>query len=161
MRRPLALGWWVRLERSSGKEKTMRRRFLLVFTAAIIVGIASPAWAQSSDESDSRDRGGLHVSGGGVFGYVGGSGSPSGTITGPGGARRSQAAAGVSAPVRDPMPSAVQGGVVSKAPLPVQPEAEVEAEPAASVRLSPLTWLIAALMLAGFVWLYRKLPKAS
>lgn len=142
----------------------MRRRFVFALTAALVLGIGGPGWAQSSDDRDgSRSQGGLHVSGGGVFGYIGGSGSPSGTIRGPGGSGSSAASdrgrdVAPAAPAAEP--TAVQGGVVADVPLEAEPAPDAE-QASSGARVTPLTWVIVALMFAGFVWLYRRLPTGA
>ena len=121
----------------------MRAR-LLVLLVAVAACAASPAAAQSGAEAPTKGDGGLHVSDGGMVGYVGGSGSISGTVRGPGGSGGSGAPAPKPA-VADAGPSAITDGKVTPARISV-PDAS-DAIPARSE--SP--WrgpLIAAAMLA-------------
>jgi hypothetical protein len=106
----------------------MRLRMLLVLPLiALVTVLATPAMAQSTGGESSSGDGGLHVSGGGVVGYVGGSGSISGNVRGPGGGSSSRA------PTRapDPGPAAVTDGVVEPAELPIV-ESPVDATNASS-----------------------------
>lgn len=131
----------------------MLRRSVYLLAACVAVVLAAPAAAEEAGSDRPSGDGGLHVSGGATFGYIGGSGSPSGTIRGPGGSGA--------------------GGNVAPAPAepetPPQPEPAAEVEPAAppaedaeeassGARMGPLSWVVAALMTAGGFWLYRKLP---
>jgi hypothetical protein len=90
------------------------RPFLVLFVAVLITAFAYPALGQSTPERPQRSDGGLHVSNGGVFGYVGGSGSPSGRIVGPG----RGGGGGGSAPAqeaKDVSPNSLTGGSVGPA----------------------------------------------
>jgi hypothetical protein len=52
----------------------MRARLLVLLVVAGVLTV-SPALAQSGAEAPTKGDGGLHVSDGGMVGYVGGSGS--------------------------------------------------------------------------------------
>lgn len=125
-------------------------RILLLLAACFALAFAAPAVAQDEGQNAARSDGGLHVSGGGTFGYIGGSGSPQGEIRGPGsGGGGAPAAPAAEAPAPAPQ------DVAPAEPAP----AEEHAEPASSgARMGPVSWAVAAVMALGGFWLYRKLP---
>jgi hypothetical protein len=128
----------------------MRVGFILTLAIAFMVAVAGAASAQSSQPS-----GGLTVCCGGSFGYVGGSGSVSGSIIGPGGGASGRSVArGPVARSAQPAfaPTALVGGVVRPATLPVSTE---KVRTAASRR--GLSWLLVGLVLAASMLVYRKL----
>jgi hypothetical protein len=132
----------------------MRVRGVILVAAALLVAFAAAAGAKEPRKPPSD--GGLHVSGGGVVGYVGGgSGSISGNVTGPGGGRSS----GIE-PAVDTKPTAIDGGVVSKTRLPaegVQTTSASQAPDASGLAL----WVLAVLGAGAMIWLYRRRPVRS
>lgn len=139
----------------------------LIFGLAIPILTAGPALAQSSDRE--RSDGGLRVSGGGVAGYVGGSGSVSGTITGPSGtgpsggaARRAPARAPASEPAKveeDPGPTAVTGGVVVPVRIVPRHGELVATTSTASAPHELFAGALAAIIVAGLVLYFRSRPE--
>jgi MYXO-CTERM domain-containing protein len=133
----------------------VRARLVIALVTVFFVALAGVAGGQ---ETPRRPRkGGLHVSGGGVVGYVGGSGSISGNVTGPGGGGSTG-----TQPVVDDGPSAVEGGVVSDVPI---PPVDRDSRPASSKETSSplvvLLWALAVLVAGAAIRLYRRRPLAS
>jgi hypothetical protein len=124
------------------------RGFFFGLAIAFVVAVAVPASAQSSQPS-----GGLTVCCGGSFGYIGGSGSVSGSVIGPGGSGRSVARAPVARPAPAFVPTAVVGGVVRPTTLPVS----TENVRTASSHRSAVPLVLVGLVLAGSMFVYRKL----
>jgi hypothetical protein len=117
----------------------MPRVVLVVFV--LVIGLAAPAFAQSdAPEGD----GGLHVCCGGMVGSVGGSGSISGTVRGPGAPARASNPAPAKA---DTAPSAVTDGAVAPAKIEPADESLNEA-PTAATGSAPNGPLLAALIVA-------------
>ena len=137
---------------------TLMRRVLPLLVAVLIATSAYPAQGQSAPQQPRRGDGGLHVSNGGVVGYVGGSGSISGRVVGPGGG------GGGSAPAQeaeDAAPNALTGGSVAPA-VDARGEADDSAVRASSSTSTP--WLPVAagtaLGLLLLVFLTRRLRPA-
>jgi hypothetical protein len=116
----------------------------------LVLVTALPAIAQSSQPSN----GGLTVCCGATFGYIGGSGSVSGSVIGPGGGG-TRSVSRPTAPRPVILPTALTGGLVRPAILP----AINEPVRRASSHTSAVTWLLASLVLVATVLVYRKLPR--
>jgi hypothetical protein len=125
----------------------MRFRLLLFGVVALSIPLAGSAAGQTApDQPARRGDGGLHVSGGGVVGYVGGSGSISGNVVGPGGAQNTATRPAVS----DSESNAVLGGEVAPPQKPAH-EVDTGVEQTASKRSGlpiPIVVLIGVALLA-------------
>ena len=134
----------------------MRGRLVVVGLFAFTVLLGAPAFAQ-----DTEGDGGLHVSGGGMIGTVGGSGSVSGTVRGPeggGGASRPAPASVVKADPADQL-NAVTDGDVKPATIAERPAQPLDATPIASSSSMPamlLTVLIPSIVAAGVFYAIRR-----
>src|SRR5438132_14171368 len=133
----------------------MRRVSLCVLAVAFVVTAGLPALAQNSDAPSSA--GGLTVCCGATFGYIGGSGSVSGSIRGTGGDGGSPSRAAVARPAATAGPTAVLGGLVRPASLP----AVASTVTPAAARRNVVPWVVAVLVLLGSVFVYRRLPRAA
>ena len=132
----------------------MRLVSLCVLAIAFVFAAGLPALAQSSDAPSS---GGLTVCCGATFGYVGGSGSVSGSIRGPGGDGGSPSRAEVARPAATAGPTAVLGGLVRPASLPaVAPTVTTTA-----AHRNVVPWVLAVLVLLGSVFVYRRFPRTA
>jgi hypothetical protein len=133
----------------------MRGRFVLITAASFALLGPLPALANPSDAGTGAQRdGGLHVSGGGVVGYVGGgSGSISGNVRGPGGSIGSSRSGPA---VSGAEPTAVQDGIVQKLRLEVPRERPLGATNTSSRMSDTVTWLGVALVIVGVVLLSRR-----
>jgi hypothetical protein len=128
---------------------------------ALMTAGATPAGAQSTPQQPTSGDGGLHVSNGGSIGYVGGSGSISGTVRGPGGGDRRGSSAPKRAVTPKPDgPSAVTGGVVEPAEAGVLRPQSVENAKDASSLTGPM--LAAGMVaLACAVLFVRRRPSGA
>jgi hypothetical protein len=131
----------------------MRKLALITVAVALASVAGAPVLAQSSSQAPRRDGGGLHVSGGGVVGYVGGSGSISGNVTGPGGSRPRARSTAVS-PASEP--NASKDGVVTPARITVEKAPRSKPVKASNATPLPLVIVLGSLAVAAFVLLGRR-----
>jgi hypothetical protein len=131
----------------------MIRRALLAVAVFFALATGPGALAQSG-EAPSGD-GGLHVSGGGTVGYVGGSGSISGTVRGPAGGRGRPSGPAV-APA--PAPNASKDGVVAPArQAKVAKEVKTDAAPVSdTMSMVPFAVVVAASIIAMALFIRRR-----
>lgn len=133
-------------------EVVMRLRVLFFLVVALSFPIAGPAEAQSPDrpsQPSQRGDGGLHVSNGGMVGYVGGSGSISGNVVGPGGTQDAAAEPAV----EEGEPNAVMGGAVGPAQKATREvdDSTTQASSTGSNLLFPVFALLAVALIAFVV----------
>ena len=121
------------------------RRLTLLCCVALIALTSPTAVGQTSNRQPNGD-GGLHVCCGGSVGYVGGSGSISGNVVGPGGGGGGQRAA---APATDVQPNAATNGSLEPA-LQIRDSSAEKSTPAASktsIPYIPIAAVLGALLL--------------
>jgi hypothetical protein len=121
------------------------------------IPLTGAVFAQTADQPAQRGDGGLHVSNGGMVGYVGGSGSISGDVVGPGGS------SGGSTKPADAEPNAITGGSVAPLEETAQ-EQRVDTTPARSPNDGAMNLFIGFAVLVGIALLVlsvRRRPRTA
>lgn len=139
--------------------KLMRVRALGLMIAALVI-MSAPAALAKMPQQPSGD-GGLEVSGGGIAGYVGGSGSISGSVRGPSGGPGGSVPSGE--PTAEKAPSVLNDGVVADTDMPAPVTRKVSNATRASAVwpgvMAPT--MVATLTAAGVLLLFRRRPQLS